>query len=463
MSDPQKASESIETDYLVVGAGAMGLAFADELLSQKPDARLVLVDEHARPGGHWNDAYPFVSLHQPAAYYGVNSMKLGTGGAALASGAEVLSYYERVIKRMLETGRVRYLPQCRYMGDNRIQSLLAPNQQYQVSVRQKRVDATYMNVQVPSTTPPKYEVSDQVELVPLNELPRIDRPRAQYVVIGAGKTGIDAVLFLLGQGVGQELITWVVPNDAWLLERSFIQPGRSLQWILAQYETFASAGSLREIYLSLEEAGVLHRLSQDIEPLKFRCATVNQQELAQLKGIDKVVRMGRVIRIDPGQLSLDQGTLALAHDALYVDCTANPLAKRAAIPVFNGDSITLQSLAMCQQVFSAAVIANVECQFHDTQQKNQLCQPVPHPEIARDYLPAMAVTLKNSRTWSHTMVRWLRRSRLWNGHHESYLQTIWVGIKMNRLHHPAMENLGRLIEREFPEGGSAPQSPSSPA
>ncbi len=36
-----------------------------------------------------------MQLHQPAAYYGVNSVPLGNG-ADLASGAEVLSYFEKV-------------------------------------------------------------------------------------------------------------------------------------------------------------------------------------------------------------------------------------------------------------------------------------------------------------------------------------------------------------------------------
>src|SRR5690606_16927491 len=49
----------IETDYLVIGAGATGLIFADEMLAHS-NANIVLVDRRFRPGGHWNDAYPFV-------------------------------------------------------------------------------------------------------------------------------------------------------------------------------------------------------------------------------------------------------------------------------------------------------------------------------------------------------------------------------------------------------------------
>ena len=68
----RQAPARIETDYLIVGAGAAGLAFADALIAAS-DADVVLVDRRHGPGGHWNDAYPFVRLHQPSAFYGVNS------------------------------------------------------------------------------------------------------------------------------------------------------------------------------------------------------------------------------------------------------------------------------------------------------------------------------------------------------------------------------------------------------
>ena len=68
---------NIETDYLIIGGGAVGMAFADSLIAQS-DADLVIVDRRHRPGGHWNDAYPFVHLHQPSAFYGVNSRVLGS-------------------------------------------------------------------------------------------------------------------------------------------------------------------------------------------------------------------------------------------------------------------------------------------------------------------------------------------------------------------------------------------------
>ena len=49
----------IEADYLIVGAGAMGMAFGDVLLTET-DATLAIVDRYGKPGGHWTRAYPHV-------------------------------------------------------------------------------------------------------------------------------------------------------------------------------------------------------------------------------------------------------------------------------------------------------------------------------------------------------------------------------------------------------------------
>ena len=68
----------LETDYLVIGSGAMGMAFVDTLLAET-DANVIMVDMHHKPGGHWNKAYPFVTLHQPSQYYGVSSKELSKG------------------------------------------------------------------------------------------------------------------------------------------------------------------------------------------------------------------------------------------------------------------------------------------------------------------------------------------------------------------------------------------------
>ena len=116
----------VEADYLVVGAGASGMAFADTLVAHT-DAEVVLVDRRHRPGGHWLDAYPFVRLHQPSAYYGVESRPLGHDGIdehglnagfyERASADEICDYYSRVLdENLLPTGRVRFLGMSDHRG-----------------------------------------------------------------------------------------------------------------------------------------------------------------------------------------------------------------------------------------------------------------------------------------------------------------------------------------------------------
>ena len=448
-------AELLETDYLVVGAGAMGMAFSDEILAKNSEQRIVLVDKHARPGGHWNDAYPFVALHQPAAYYGVNSEKLGRGGAALATGPEVLAYFDRVLQKWLDSGRLQYFPMCEYDGEERFRSLVESGREYTVRVRKKTVDATYMNVQVPSTRPPAYAVSPGVEIIPLNDLPKIRVPRGEYVVIGAGKTGMDAALFLLDQGVEESRVTWVMPNDSWLLDRAHIQPGKlsspgSGDGVLSP--DLSRVRSLDELLRAMEEGKRLFRLDADVWPTKFRCATVSQEELRKLRRIENVVRLGRVVCVEPGQLVLEKGTLATAPDAIHVDCTADGLAKREPRPVFEGNRITLQSLFMCQQVFSASVIAHVENRFSDEAEKNELCQVVPHPEFNRDFIAASATSTMNLQNWGRKFGWWLLRSRLCMLHHEPLLGLIRAGFRERRRAAESAESTQRILEQEFPSG-----------
>jgi len=172
----------IGTDYLIVGAGAAGMAFADTVVSDS-DAEVVIVDRRHAPGGHWNDAYPFVRLHQPAMYYGVNSMPLGTdtidqsglnsGLYVQASAPEICAYYDRVMReRLLPSGRVRYLPMSEHTGDGRVVSRLTGDS-WDIKARKAFVDARYLEPGIPKTTPPPFEVEPGVRCVPVDELPQV--------------------------------------------------------------------------------------------------------------------------------------------------------------------------------------------------------------------------------------------------------------------------------------------------
>lgn len=421
-------SGSIATDYLIVGSGAMGMAFADVLISET-NATVTLVDKHDRPGGHWNDAYPFVRLHQPSAFYGVNSRRLGNnakdkrggnkGLYELASGTEVCTYFDQVMQRgLLASGRVQYFPMSEYLGNNRFRSLVT-GAITEVEVTKKTVNATYMNVQVPSVRGPLFDVAPTINCVPLNELPKTPAPTDGYVVVGAGKTGIDACLWLLRHNVAPGRIHWVMPRDSWYLNRKNIQPGTeflhdTLGGQVGNMEAVIKASSMANLFDLLTESGQLLRLSDDHRPTMYRCATVTEEELAQLRQIDQVIRMGRIKQIRHDQIELEDGSIPTNQNILHVDCSADGLANRPAVPVFDGDTITLQSIRTCQQVFSAAAIAHIEHAYKDDAEKNALTAPVPHPNADIDWLRSTLVSTLNGIAWSQKpdLQEWLGQCRL---------------------------------------------------
>ena len=56
----------VEADYLVIGAGVMGMAFIDALIDHA-EGHVALVDRLQAAGGHWLAARPSVRLHQTSA------------------------------------------------------------------------------------------------------------------------------------------------------------------------------------------------------------------------------------------------------------------------------------------------------------------------------------------------------------------------------------------------------------
>jgi hypothetical protein len=410
----------LSADYLVVGSGAMGLAFVDEVLSADSKATVILVDRYGSPGGHWNVAYPHVSLHQPAAFYGVNSEPLGNGGIALASGTEVLTYFQKVIVKHQHSGRLKYFPQCEYSFEETTTHQFQSNvsgQQYEVSKIERLVDATYMQVEVPFMRPAPFPVASEQNIVPPNSLSSLTQAYQKYVIVGAGKTGMDAVLLLLDRGVKQEAIRWIMPNDAWLLDRANIFPEGLLNTLGTQMRLSATAKSLEDLLIALETEGMLLRLDPQVWASKYRCATVSQSELTALRGIKDVVRLGRVEEITADQLRLRKGTLQIEDNSLFVDCTANGLSNRPIQPIFSEGKITLQSVAMCQQVYSASLIAHVQLNFSSDQEKNDLCTVIPHPETIDDYLYAQRMRGVNAVRWGKSIRKWIRKARLsFNSH-----------------------------------------------
>ncbi len=422
----------MECDYLIQGAGAMGMAAADVLLAET-DAELLIVDRHHRPGGHWNDAYPFVRLHQPSATYGVNSRPLGNGRKdevglnrglyELASGPEILAYYEAVMnEQFLPSARVRWLPKHEITPDGQLRSLLSGRTR-PLKVRRKTLVASALNTQVPATRPPAYAVDEGVRCVPPNALPGIESPPDGWVVVGGGKTAMDVIVWLLAQGVDPAALRWIVPRDSWLLLRENVQPApeffmESFGGMAAQLQAVVDATSMADLYHRLEAAGQLVRLDPAVEPAKYFCATVSRAELAHLRRIGRVLRLGHVRRIAREHIELDGGTVPTTPGTVHVDCSATAIPPDTPLePVFQGSRLVLQMVRACQPVFSAALIAHVEATWPGPEHEahnNALCTVVPMPAPGLRWLELLAANMANQHRWTRdeNLAKWLVACRL---------------------------------------------------
>jgi len=432
-----------ETDYLIIGAGAMGMAFTDEIFHKSPKSKITIVDRRATPGGHWNNAYPFVGLHQPAAFYGVNSRVLGNGTTDLSSKPEILDYYQKVMAKYENSNRVEFLSEHNYLGDGKVAKLDKPDEITTYKINKRLVDATYMKVQVPSTHAPKYNVDEGVPMIPLNNLVEEYEKWENYYVIGNGKTGMDAILYLLNNGVSENNIHWICPNQAWLFHREQLQVGNVANVILRQLDMLRTTENITDFFLEMEKSAGIMRIDETKLPTKWRCATVSHKEVEQLRQIKNVIEKGRVTRITANEIQLQKGNVPYAGKSLFIDCSANALSREKPVPFFSDKKITLQPILFCQQVFSAAVIARMELTSMSDKKRNRL-MPIAHPEFQEDWPYALSKSVENLLFLHQCFPLWMFRSRLNFMAHETMPMYFFYAAKAAYLSAAASKNAKKL-------------------
>ncbi|HEY6530794.1 MAG TPA: NAD(P)-binding protein [Acidimicrobiales bacterium] len=419
----------IETDYLVVGAGAAGLAFTDALVAAS-ESDVVLIDRRDKPGGHWIDAYEFVRLHQPSAYYGVGSLTLGTdaidqdgpnaGFYERAAASEICTYFEQALTGLLDTGRVRFLAGSDYVGGGEGRHTftdLASGEETTVRVRRRLVDASFLETSIPATHTPSFAVDAGVAFVAVNALAEV--PQADgFVIIGGGKTAMDACSWLLDNGVPADAVRWIRPREAWLLDRRFAQPldglAVTMEGQARQLQAAAEASSVSELFERLEAGEQLCRLDPTVEPTMYHCATISQAEMAQLRTITDVVRLGHVSSLGVDRIHLAGGSIPTSPGMVHVDCSAYGLRRSLPRTIFEPDRITPQAVRSCQPTFNAGLIGHVEASYADDDVKNRLCPPNRYPSTAVDWLPNTATSQRVQNLWGEDpeLTAWMEGSRL---------------------------------------------------
>ncbi|QBR91259.1 NAD(P)-binding protein [Nocardioides euryhalodurans] len=387
----------VDADYLVVGAGAMGMAFTDALIDHA-DVRVALVDRRHGVGGHWLGAYPFVRLHQASAFYGVASTLLGGGRAQergpeaglheRATAAEICTYYDRVlVDRLLPSGKVQFFPNTEYVADRQLVSCIS-GERLAVPPECRIVDARYLAPTIPAETPPPFGVAEGARVAPVNDLVRLTEAPRQYVIVGAGKTATDACIWLLARGVDPQAICWVRPRDAWMLDRAVVQPDPSVFLGMAAdvMEAAGAAQSLDDLFLRLEDAGIMVRIDRSVTPTMAKAPTLGRWELEKLRTIEDVVRLGHLRFVEKGRLTLAGGSVAVAEDALVVHCAASGLQYPPRVPIWRPSAVTLQPIRAGFPCFGAALAGYVEATRADDAEKNLLCPPTPYANTLADWV-----------------------------------------------------------------------------
>ena len=385
---------SLDTDYLVVGAGAVGMAFTDALIDHA-DVHVTLVDRRYAAGGHWQDAYPFVQLHQASLFYGVASTVLGTGAvqergpeAGLqerARQSEIQAYYDDVLRRrFVGSGRVTFLGGSEYRADgaSHLVTSRLSGETTEIAVRRRVVDATYVSPTIPATTPPPFGVADDVRVIAVNELARVDDAPSSYVIVGSGKTATDGIVWLLANGVQPDRIVWVRPRDPWMLDRAMVQPDPVVALGLAAdtMAAAASAESLDDLFLRLEAAGVMLRIDGNVTPTMAKTPTLGTWELDRIRTVERVVRLGHIEHVTRREIVLSEGTVPLAPGSVVVHCAASGLQYPPLVPLWGPDKIRLQTIRAGFPCYCAALAGYVEATRDDDRERNRLCPPNTLPD-----------------------------------------------------------------------------------
>ena len=412
-----------------MGAGASGLAFTDALVAEA-DVEVTVVDRQEAPGGHWLHAYPFVRLHTPSAYYGVNSLALGenrvdqvgenAGFYERATGGEVREHFAEAAARLTQTGRVRLLTGHEHLGrgsnGEQVRDL-STGKLHDVAVRRSVVDARYLEASIPATHALPFKVASPARVVPINDLPAA-QSASSYAVLGSGKTAVDACIWLLDNDVEPDRIRWFRPRDAWFYDRSYFQPldqvGAIMEGISLDAEAGAQAANVDDVFERLEASGRLVRIDPSSPATMYRGTMLSARELEAVRQIEDVVRLGRVRRIEADRIVLERGETRTGLKVLHVDCTALGLNNAPATAIFQPARIVLQQVRYLSPSFNAALVGFVEAHRDDDTDKNRLCPPHAYPSSPGDWPRMMCCTWSAEGRWLSELdlSAWIAESRL---------------------------------------------------
>ena len=224
-------------------------------------------------------------------------------------------------------------------------------------------------------------------MIPINDLAAMTDTPSQYVVVGSGKSATDAIVWLLTNGVPPDKICWVRPRDPWMLNRAVVQPNPAvfLGMVADTMQAAEGSASLEDLFLRLEDAGIMLRIDRSVMPTMAKAPTLAAWELDHLRTVENVVRLGHIRGIEPGQITLEHGSVSIAKDAVVVHCAAQGLKYPPNVPIWGPSAITVQPIRAGFPCFGAALAGYVEATRDDDAEKNRLCPPTPLPDTMESW------------------------------------------------------------------------------
>jgi hypothetical protein len=165
-------------------------------------------------------------------------------------------------------------------------------------------------------------------------------------------------------------------------------------------ELAAASASLDDLFLRLEEAGIMLRIDRSVVPTMAKAPTLASWELDRLRTIENVVRRGHLEGVDRGTLTFADGSVSVADDALVVHCAADGLKYPPLLPVWSTAAITLQPIRTGFPCFGAALVGYVEATRQDDAEKNRLCPPTPFPDSMVDWARATVLGSRAAASFS---------------------------------------------------------------
>lgn len=300
---------------------------------------------------------------------------------------EIVKYYGNFVQEKVDAQQVEFYPNTIFDFEKSNDaekthhfSSVDGSVSYKVQVNEKLVDGTDGQCIIPHESPLQFPVDDKVRVMTPNQIydafengdkaekkSMLDK---KYVVLGAGKTGMDSIVYLQRQmKVDPSDIAWVISADVWMLNAA--GGGKPQDWpnALAEYNNDQDKAAL-----ALEEKGLFSRIDKNIVPKRFRFPSIQPDDLKLLQKIKTVVRRGRAtairqkynsdVEVEFGSNFPTWKAFAPMDKCVFVHATS-PGPFNSGVdssgPIFNSPGrMTLRLLFTPPIPFSMSVLAKVE-------------------------------------------------------------------------------------------------------